>query len=134
MNYYTLGNAFGSSEFNFSEFQPRQATNELSIRNNNVRSPLEGVTEEIGKMPRDFNDTVSARSSVKQLLNLDFNPSNRFSRPEASKTGGMYPQQGYARNQPLGLAFDPDHPLNETPMPIAGYYDISQKNVFGNLM
>ena len=84
-------------------------------------------------MPRDFNDTVSARSSVKQLLNLDFNPSNRFSRPEASKTAGMYPKQGYARNQPLGLAFDPDHPLNETPMPIAGYYDISQKNVFGNL-
>jgi hypothetical protein len=45
----------------------------------------------------------------------------------------MYPQQGYARNQPLGLAFDPEHPLNLTPMPIAGYYDTTQTNVFGNL-
>jgi len=133
MNYYNLGNAFGASEFNFSEFQPRQATNELNIRNNNVRSPLEGVTEEVGKLPRDFNDTVSARSSVKQLLNLDFNPSNRFSQPEASKTAGMYPKQGYARNQPLGLAFDPEHPLNLPIMPIAGYYDLTQKNILGNL-
>lgn len=133
MNYYSMGNAFGASEFNFSEYMPRQATNELSIRNNNVRSPLEGVTEEIGKMPRDFNDTISARNSVKQLLNLDFNSANRFSRPEASKTAGMYPQQGYARNQPMGLAFDPEHPLNRPIMPITGYYDLNQKNVFGNL-
>ena len=45
----------------------------------------------------------------------------------------MYPQQGYARNQPLGLAFDPEHPLNLPIMPIAGFYDITQKNILGNL-
>ena len=132
MNYYNLGNAFGASEFNFSEFQPRQATNELSVRNNNVRSPLEGLGERL-TFPRDLNDTVSARNPTKQLLNLDFNPSNRFSRVEASKTAGMYPQQGYARNQPLGLAFDPEHPLNLPIMPIAGFYDTTQKNILGNL-
>jgi len=134
MNYSTLNGAFGAQEFTYSEYFPRQATNDLNIRNNNVRSPLEGVGEPIAQMPRDLNDTVSARSSVKQLLNLDFNPSNRFSRVEASKTAGMYPQQGYARNQPLGLAFDPEHPLNLPVMPIAGYYDLTQKNILGNLM
>jgi hypothetical protein len=134
MNYSTLNGAFGAQEFSYSEYFPRQATNELSIRNNNVRSPLEGVSETIAQMPRDFNDTISARNSAKQLLNLDFNPSNRFSRVEASQTAGMYPQQGYARNQPLGLAFDPQHPLNLPVMPIAGYYDLTQKNILGNLM
>ena len=132
MNYSTLNGAFGAQEFNFSEYSPRQATNELNIRNNNVRNPLEGLGENL-TFPRDFNDTISARNSIKQLLNLDFNPSNRFSRVEASRTAGMYPQQGYARNQPLGLAFDPEHPLNLPIMPIAGFYDTTQKNILGNL-
>lgn len=133
MNYSTLNGAFGAQESNFSEITTRQATNELDIRNNNIRSPLEGLGETL-TFPRDLNDTVSARNAAKQMLNLDFNPSNRFSRVEASKTAGMYPQQGYARNQPLGLAFDPQHPLNLPIMPIAGFYDTTQKNIFGNLM
>ena len=132
MNYSTLNGAFGAQEFNYSDFTTRQSTNELNIRNNNVRNPLEGLGERL-TFPRDLNDTVSARNSVKQLINLDFNPSNRFSRVEASKTAGMYPQQGYARDQPLGLAFDPQHPLNRPIMPIAGFYDITQKNILGNL-
>jgi len=132
MNYSTLNGAFGAQEFNFSEFTARQSTNELNIRNNNIREPLEGLGDKL-TFPRDLNDTVSARNPIKQLLNLDFNPSNRFSRVEASKTAGMYPQQGYARNQPLGLAFDPEHPLNLPVMPIAGYYDTTQKNILGNL-
>ena len=132
MNYSTLNGAFGAQEFNFSEFTARQSTNELNIRNNNIREPLEGLGDKL-TFPRDWNDTVSARNTAKQLLNLDFNPSNRFSRVEASKTAGMYPQQGYARNQPLGLAFDPEHPLNLPVMPIAGYYDTTQKNILGNL-
>jgi hypothetical protein len=132
MNYSTLGNAFGATEFNFSEYNPRQSTNELNIRNNNVRSPLVGLGDNL-TFPRDFNDTISARNSAKQLLNLDYNPSNRFSRPESSKTAGMYPQTGYARNQALGLSFDQYHPLNLPILPIAGYYDTMQKNVLGNL-
>jgi len=132
MNYSTLNGAFGAQEFNYSEFTARQSTNELNIKNNNVRNPLEGLGERL-TFPRDLNDTVSARNATKQLINLDFNPSNRFSRVEASKTAGMYPQQGYARSQPLGLAFDPEHPLNLPIMPIAGYYDLTQKNILGNL-
>ena len=132
MNYSTLNGAFGAQEFNYSDFTTRQSTNELNIKNNNIRSPLEGLGEQL-TFPRDLNDTVSARNTTKQLINLDFNPSNRFSRVEASKTAGMYPQQGYARNQPLGLAFDPEHPLNLPIMPIAGYYDTMQKNILGNL-
>lgn len=132
MNYSTLNGAFGAQEFNFSDISPRQATNELNIRNNNIRSPLEGLGDQL-TFPRDLNDTVSARNSVKQLINLDFNPSNRFSRVEASQTAGMYPQQGYARDQPMGLAFDPQHPLNRPIMPIAGFYDTTQKNILGNL-
>lgn len=132
MNYSTLNGAFGAQELNFSEYSPRQATNELNIKNNNVRSPLEGLGDRL-TFPRDLNDTVSARNPAKQLLNLDYNPFQHFSRPEASRTAGMYPQQGYARNQPLGLAFDPEHPLNLPVMPIAGYYDTMQKNILGNL-
>ena len=132
MNYSTLNGAFGAQEGNYSEYFPRQSTNELNIKNNNVRSPLEGLGDRL-TFPRDLNDTVSARNPAKQLLNLDFNPSQHFSRVEASRTAGMYPQQGYARNQPLGLAFDPEHPLNLPVMPIAGYYDTMQKNILGNL-
>jgi hypothetical protein len=134
MNYATLGAAFGSSEVTYSEYTPRQSTNELNLKNNNVRDPIEGLTNLIGKLPRDLNDTVSARNSAKQALNLDYDPSRRYSRPEASKTAGMYPQQGYARNQPMGLAFDTQHPLNEKIMPIAGYYDTNRNNIFGNLL
>lgn len=134
MNYATLGAAFGSSEVTYSEYTPRQSTNELNLKNNNVRDPIEGLNDLIGKLPRDLNDVVSARNSAKQALNLDYDPSRRFSRPEASKTAGMYPQQGYARNQPMGLAFDPQHPLNEKIMPIAGYYDTNRNNIFGNLL
>ena len=132
MNYSTLNGAFGAQDGNYSESFPRQATNELNIKNNNVRSPLEGLGDRL-TFPRDLNDTVSARNPAKQLLNLDYNPFQHFSRPEASRTAGMYPQQGYARNQPLGLAFDPEHPLNLPVMPIAGYYDTMQKNILGNL-
>ncbi len=134
MNYANLGAAFGSSELTYSEYTPRQSTNELNLKNNNVRDPIEGLTNLIGKLPRDLNDTVSARNSAKQALNLDYDPSRRYSRPEASKTAGMYPQQGYARNQPMGLAFDTQHPLNEKIMPIAGYYDTNRNNIFGNLL
>lgn len=134
MNYNTLGSAFGASELNYSEYNPRQSTNELNLKNNNVGEAIEGLNDIIGKLPRDLNDTVSARNSSKQALNLDFNPARRFSRPEASQTAGMYPQQGYARNQPMGLAFDPAHPLNEKIMPIAGYYDVNRNNIFGNLL
>jgi hypothetical protein len=134
MNYATLGAAFGSSEVTYSEYTPRQSTNELNLKNNNVRDPIEGLSNLIGKLPRDLNDTVSARNSAKQALNLDYDPSRRYSRPEASKTAGMYPQQGYARNQPMGLAFDTQHPLNEKIMPIAGYYDTNRNNIFGNLL
>ena len=133
MNYSTLNGAFGAQEGNYSEYFPRQATNEFDIRNNNIRNPSEGIGDRL-TFPRDLNDTVSARNSVKQLLNLDFNPANKFSRVEASKTAGMYPQQGFARSQPLGLAFDPEHPLNLPIMPIAGFYDLNQKNTLGNLM
>jgi hypothetical protein len=134
MNYATLGAAFGSSELTYSEYTPRQSTNELNLKNNNVRDPVEGLNDLIGKLPRDLNDVVSARNSAKQALNLDYDPTRRFSRPEASKTAGMYPQQGYARNQPMGLAFDTQHPLNEKIMPIAGYYDTNRNNIFGNLL
>ena len=134
MNYASLGASFGSSEMNYSEYNPRQATNELNLKNNNTRDQIEGLSDLIGKLPRYLNDTVSARNTSKQAINLDFNPAHRFSRPEASQTAGMYPQQGFARNQPMGLAFDPQHPLNQKIMPIAGFYDTNRNNIFGNLL
>jgi hypothetical protein len=47
MNYSSMNGAFGAQEGNYSEYTPRQATNELDIRNNNVRMPLEGLGDRL---------------------------------------------------------------------------------------
>ena len=45
----------------------------------------------------------------------------------------MYPNQGYARHQQLGLASDADKPIDLPIMPIAGFYNPDMVNTFGNL-
>jgi hypothetical protein len=45
MNYANLGAAFGSMETNFSDTTTRQSTNELNLKNNNIREPIEGINE-----------------------------------------------------------------------------------------
>lgn len=57
----------------------------------------------------------------------------KFGRFERDKTAFMYPPTGYARNQPVGLAYDFDKPMNTPIMPLAGYYNQDMVNTLGGL-
>jgi hypothetical protein len=57
----------------------------------------------------------------------------RFGRFERSKSDWMYPNTGYARKQPLGLAYDRDKPINRDIMPKPGFYNVHQRDTLGNL-
>jgi len=118
-------------EPNFTEMNP--AMNMFVEKNNMVRNHMPGYFTPPSNTPSEFNDTIF-RSTLKQVLPVkgDIN-SVRYGRAESSLTAHMYPQQGYARGQHLGLASDNDKPMNLSVMPIAGFFDINMVNVLGNL-
>ena len=92
-----------------------------------------GVDTPVGKLPTEFNDTIF-RSTLKQVLPVKGQPEAvTYGRPESEKNGYMYPQQGYARHQQIGLATDVNKPMDLPIMPIAGFYDPDMVNVLGNL-
>jgi len=122
----------GAREFSYFDYEPKTNMFE-GIKNNNVRNPTPGYFTPVGKLPTEFNDTIF-RSTLKQVLPVKGQPEAvRYVRPESEKNGWMYPNQGYARHQPLGLASDPDKPMDGPIMPISGFYDQDMVNVFGNL-
>ena len=57
----------------------------------------------------------------------------RYGRFERSKSDWMYPNTGYARGQKLGLAYLKEKPINKDIMPIAGNFNVYEKNPLGNL-
>ena len=98
-----------------------------------VRDIAPGYFTPPPKPQRDLNDTLS-RSTLAQVLPLvGREDSVRFGRCETSKTAYMYPSQGFARGQKMGLATDSDKPVDGPVMPIAGFYNINQSNVLGGL-
>ena len=122
----------GTKEFTYSEYNPRMNIYD-NYKNNNVRNHAAGYYEPLGKPPSEFNDTIF-RSTLKQVLPIKgLAESVVYGRPESDKNAYMYPQQGYARGQELGLASDADKPINGPIAPISGFYDIQMVNVFGNL-
>ena len=122
----------GATEFSYFDYEPR--TNMFQgIKNNNVRNPTPGYFTPIGKLPSEFNETIF-RSTLKQVLPVKGQPEAvRYGRPESEKNGWMYPNQGYARHQQLGLASDANKPMNLPVMPISGFFDADLVNVLGNL-
>ena len=122
----------GAREFSYFDYEPKQNMFE-GIKNNNVRNPTPGYFTPIGKLPTEFNDTIF-RSTLKQVLPVKGQPEAvTYGRPETEKNGWMYPNQGYARKQELGLASDADKPMDLPIMPIAGFYNPDLVNTFGNL-
>jgi hypothetical protein len=104
-----------------------------NVINNQVRNHAPGYFTPVGKLPSEFNDTIF-RSTLKQVLPVKGQPEAvTYGRPETEKNGWMYPNQGYARKQPLGLASDADKPMDLPIMPIAGFYNPDMVNTFGNL-
>ena len=122
----------GAREFSYSDYSPKQNMYQ-NIKNNNVRNPTPGIFEPIGKMPTEFNDTIF-RSTLKQVLPVKGqSDAVTYGRPETEKNGYMYPNQGYARHQVLGLASDADKPMDGPIAPIAGFFNQDMVNTFGNL-
>ena len=123
----------GAREFSYFDYSPAHASMYEGIKNNNVRNHAPGYYTPVGKLPSEFNDTIF-RSTLKQVLPVKGQPEAvTYGRPETEKNGYMYPNQGYARKQQLGLASDADKPMDLPVMPIAGFYNPDMVNTFGNL-
>ena len=119
-------------EPNFSDMNP--AMNMFVEKNNMVRNHMPGYFTVPSKTQPEFNDTLF-RSTLKQVLPVKGQPDAvRYGRVELPKNDYMYPQQGYARHQPLGLATDHDKPMDRPIMPLAGFYNPDMVNVLGNLV
>jgi hypothetical protein len=118
-------------EPNFTDMNPAMAM--FVEKNNMVRNHTPGYFTPPSKTPPEFNDTIF-RSTLKQVLPTKGQPDAvRYGRVESDKNSYMYPQQGYARHQPLGLATDHDKPMDRPIMPLAGFYNPDMVNVLGNL-
>ena len=52
-------------------------------------------------------------------------------RPAIPYQGGLYPQQGYARGQKKGLAFQVEKPLNQPLMPLADSFNAGLNSTLG---
>jgi hypothetical protein len=102
-------------------------------KNNNVRNPARGMYEPLSKHPDQFTPNLQTKM-MSGVLHCKGQPEAiKYTRPESSLTGGMYPQQGYARYQQLGLATDFNKPMNASVMPISGFYNPDALNVLGSL-
>ena len=118
-------------EPNFSEMTPPQSL--FLEKNNMVRNHTPGYFTPPSKTPTEFNDTIF-RSTLKQVLPVKGDDNAvRYGRVESDLNSDMYPAQGYARGQKLGLASDADKPIDLPVMPIAGFFNPEMVNVLGNL-
>jgi len=102
-------------------------------KNNNVRDPAPGMYVPLTKHPDQFTPNLQTKS-LHGVLHCKGQPEAvKYGRSDSSLTTGMYPQQGYARHQPLGLATDFNKPMNTPVMPLSGFYNQDAMNVLGNL-
>ena len=123
----------GATEFSYFDYSPSMNMWRENVLNNQVRNHMPGYFTPVGKLPTEFNDTIF-RSTLKQVLPVKGQPEAvTYGRPETEKNGWMYPNQGYARKQQLGLASDADKPMDLPIAPIAGFYNPDMVNTFGNL-
>ena len=94
---------------------------------------LTGLETALEKPPREFSQIVFP-NPIRGVLPCKGEPESiKHTRPETSLTGGIYPQQGYARHQKKGLATDFNKPMNLPVMPIPGFYNPDAPNVLGNV-
>jgi len=122
----------GAKEFSYTDYSPSQAMFE-GIKNNNLRKPAPGYFTPVEKTPSEFNDLMF-RSTLKQVLPVrGLREAVIHGKPETDKNSYMYPQQGYARGQAMGLASDADKPTDLPIMPISGFYNPDMLNVLGGL-
>ena len=102
-------------------------------KNNNVRDPATGMYVPRTKHPDQFTPILQTKSMHGVLYCKGEPESIKFARQGSSLTAGMYPNTGYARHQPLGLATDFDKPMNKPVMPTAGFFNPDELNVLGQV-
>jgi len=121
-----------AKQANISQLTPQQSQFE-GVKLNNVRNVAPGYYTPLQKTIPEFNDTLFRTTLAQVLPAKGEHEAIAFGRPELPKNDFMYPQQGYARGQMMGLASDADKPMNKKIMPIAGFYDQDVVNVLGGL-
>lgn len=66
-----------------------------------------------GVMPCKGNANIGSLSGAVRVMR----------RPAIPYEGGIYPRTGFARNQPKGLVYDPQKPINNPLMPLADSFN-----------
>jgi len=124
----------GQLELTGSQMSVGATTRAENLNNNNIRNPAPGLRTPIERnISRDIETTLY-RSTMKQVLPCKAQADSvQYGRHERSKTNYMYPSQGYARKQEMGLATDHNKPMNTKIMPLAGFYNPNMLNVLGNV-
>ena len=98
--------------------------NEPTIRLNYERTTrLENWNNMRGSVLNGNDGGISGVAPCKGNPNTLLNGSRVLRRPNISYMGGLYPHTGYARNQPKGLAYDPQKPINNPLMPLADSFN-----------
>jgi hypothetical protein len=120
-----------ASESTFSTMTPPM--NQFEDKNNNIRNPAPGYFTPPSKTPREMEFTMY-RSTLKQVLpNYSQPEAVRFGKPMLDLNAGMFPNTGYARHQNIGLAYDPNKPIDGPIAPITSSFDVNILNALGNL-
>jgi len=88
------------------------------------RLPLDDLMSQANALPNTMRNVLPCKGASDSV---------KFGRFERDKTAFMYPPTGYARNQPIGLAYDFNKPIDTPIMPIAGFYNQDMTNTLGGL-
>lgn len=121
----------GATEPTFFEMHP--GGNVFRNKNNNVRKPARDIYTPLPVSTDQFTPILQTKSLHGVLPCKGQPEAIKYGRIDSSLTEGMYPQQGYARHQKKGLAYDSNKPMDLKIMPIAGFYNTQLVNTLGNL-
>jgi hypothetical protein len=122
----------GQLEQNFSDMTPLRGA-ALDPYQDNLNPIGNGMRDRMPKLPSELTPVV-LRNLAEQQRPLIPEPDGLIvGKKDSSLTEGMQPPSGYARNQKKGMVFTSRFPIDESIMPIAGFYDINRLNVLGNL-
>ena len=98
----------------------------------NAKPGLTGSRKQLPLAPKILSAALQQNPLHKVLpCKEDFN-SRRIGKPvRGRKNENMFPQTGYARGQPMGLASDPRKPMNGPLMPIPSSFYAALPNPLG---
>ena len=87
-----------------------------SLQHGNIVGPS------VGQSLTHMNQSIRGVLPLKGVEGSIVQPTKLRKQPVPYE-GGLYPKQGYARNQPKGLSYLNEKPLNRPPMPRPDFFD-----------